>query len=423
MATEINIPKLGMSMKEADLTGWKFNEGDWVEKEAVVLTIETEKTEWEVESMGAGFLHILVTVETGARQPVGAVVGQLAETEEELKALQAESGVVATQAASEKPKPAAAKPAAPVAAGGKGERVRISPVAKKMAAESGIDISQVGGTGPGGRITKPDIELAIETKASAPAASAPANEWSGDMFDGKRVKESVSIKTGMRKAIAHHMQQSLLSSAQLTITGEMDMSAMKNLRGEFLKQEEMLQTRITYTDIFVLAMTKALQAHPIINSSLIDDEIKIWEDIHIGVAVAIMGDSVLDSGLIVPVLRNADQKPLPEISKELKVLVQAARAGTILPDDVRGSTFTITNLGGTSGTYGFGTPIINQPESAILATGPITDRAVVRDGEIVARPIMTYSFTFDHRVIDGAPASLFMAYLTQLVENPGLMLC
>ena len=243
------------------------------------------------------------------------------------------------------------------------------------------------------------------------------------MFDGKRVKESVSIKTGMRKAIAHHMQQSLLSSAQLTITGEMDMSAMKNLRGEFLKQEEMLQTRITYTDIFVLAMTKALQAHPIINSSLIDDEIKIWEDIHIGVAVAIMGDSVLDSGLIVPVLRNADQKPLPEISKELKVLVQAARAGTILPDDVRGSTFTITNLGGTSGTYGFGTPIINQPESAILATGPITDRAVVRDGEIVARPIMTYSFTFDHRVIDGAPASLFMAYLTQLVENPGLMLC
>ena len=410
-------------MKAAILTEWKFNEGDWVEKKAVVLMIETEKVQYEVESLGAGFLHILVAADTDAKQPVGAVVGQLAETEEELKSLQAKSGVVAAPAASEKSKPAPAISAAPVAAGGKGGRLRISPVAKKMATEAGIDVASVTGTGPGGRISKKDIELAIEAKASAPAASAPANEWGGEVFDGKRVKESISLRSGMRKAIANHMQQSLLNSAQLTITGEIDISAVKKLRGDFLNQEEILQTRITYTDIFVMAIAKALKAHPIINSSLIDDEIKIWEDIHIGVAVAIMGDSVLNSGLIVPVLRNADQKSLSEISKALKVLVQSARDATILPDDVKGSTFTITNLGGTGGSYGFGTPIINQPESAILATGPITDRAVVRDGEIVVRPIMTYSFTFDHRVIDGAPAALFMASLTQLMENPGLMLC
>ena len=423
MATEINIPKLGMSMKEAALIEWKFNEGDWVEKKAIVLVIETEKVTYEVEAFGEGFLHILVAADTDAKQPVGAVVGQLAETEEELKSLQAESGVVAVPAASEKLEPAPVKSAAPGKAGGKGGRVRISPVAKKMAEANGIDINLVTGTGPGGRISKKDIELAMEAEKSAPAAGAPAYEWGGEVFDGKRVKEAISVRSGMRKAIASHMQQSLLNSAQLTITGEIDMTAVKKLRGDFLKQEERLQTRITYTDIFVMAVTKALKAHPIINSSLIDNEIKIWEDIHIGVAVAIMGDSVLDSGLIVPVLRNADQKSLPEISKELKVLVQSARDATILPDDVQGSTFTITNLGGTGGSYGFGTPIINQPESAILATGPITDRAVVRDGEIVVRPIMTYSFTFDHRVIDGAPATLFMADLTQLIENPGLMLC
>jgi len=422
LATEINIPKLGMSMKEANLVEWRFNEGDWVDEKAVVLMIETEKTQWEVEALGSGFLHILVSAEGNPKQLVGAVIGQLAATEEELKALQAETGVVAAPAASNKPKPAMAKSSTP-ATGEKGGRVKISPVARKMAEDTGIDINSVIGTGPGGRITKTDIELAIEARAAAPAASVPTSEWDGEVFDGKRVKESISIRSGMRKAIAHHMQQSLLNSAQLTITGEMDMSAVKKLRADFLKQEEMLQTRITYTDILVLAVTKALKVHPLINSSLIEDEIKIWEDIHIGVAVAITGDSVLKSGLIVPVLRNADQKPLPQISKELKVLVKAAREATILPDDVRGSTFTITNLGGAGGSYGFGTPIINQPESAILGTGAITDRVVARDGEMVIRPIMTYSLSFDHRVIDGAPASLFMAYLTQLVENPGLMLC
>ncbi|MCJ7773755.1 MAG: E3 binding domain-containing protein, partial [Desulfobacterales bacterium] len=156
MATEINIPKLGMSMKEATLTEWMFNEGDWVEKKAVVLMIETEKVQWEVEALNSGFLHILVSADGNPLQPVGAVVGQLAETEEELKSLQAQSGVVAVSAASEKSKPAPAKSAAPVAAGEKGGRVKISPVAKKMAAEAGIDITSVTGTGPGGRISKTD---------------------------------------------------------------------------------------------------------------------------------------------------------------------------------------------------------------------------------------------------------------------------
>jgi len=201
------------------------------------------------------------------------------------------------------------------------------------------------------------------------------------------------------------------------------MSEVKKLRVELLAQEDTLQTRVTFTDVFVVAVTRALKDHPIINSSLIDNEIKIWEDINIGVAVAIETDDLLGGGLIVPVIKHADRKSLTDISKELKVLVEKAREGKILPDDVTGSTFTITNLGGAGGGYGFGTPIINQPESAILGTGAIADRPVVKGGEIVIRPIMTFSFTFDHRVIDGAPAAAFMARLTALLENPLLMLC
>jgi pyruvate dehydrogenase E2 component (dihydrolipoamide acetyltransferase) len=424
LATEINIPKLGMSMKEANLVEWKYNPGDWVDNKAVVLLIETEKTQWEVETLGAGFLNILVPAGPGAKQPVGTVVGQLAETEEELKALQAESGVEVVPAKRNESKHTAVETSSTaVSASPKGGRIRISPVARKMAEEHGIDPATVTATGPGGRITKDDIEAALETRASAPAEDAPAVKWEGEVLDGKRVKETISMRSGMRKAIANHMHQSLLNSAQLTNTGEIDMGEVKKLRLEMLKLEETLQTRITYTDIFVLALAKALKAHPIINSSLIDDEIKIWEDIHIGVAVAIMGNSYLEGGLMVPVLRNADQKSLPEISQELKALVRSTREATILPDDVMGSTFTFTNVGSTAKSYGYTTPIINQPESAIIGTGPIVERAVARDGEIVIRPIMTISLTYDHRVIDGAPAALFINYLTQLIENPGLMLC
>ncbi|MCP4757706.1 MAG: 2-oxo acid dehydrogenase subunit E2 [Proteobacteria bacterium] len=416
MAAEINIPKLGMSMKEASLVEWKFNEGDQVNKGDIVLIIETEKTSWEVESLGSGLLHILVPITPDAKEEVGAVVGQLAENEDELKTLQEQTGVAATPAAA--PKADAGKKAAPAAKSGKGGRLRASPVAKKLAQEQGIDLTTVAGSGPGGRITKEDVERAIEAKKSAPADAAPT----GEMVDGKEVLDTISLKSGMRKAIASHMRNSLAISAQLTTMGEIDMTEVKKLRAQLLEQEDMLGVRITYTDIFIVAITKALKAIPIVNSSLIDDEIKLWKDISIGVAVAIDDSVIVGGGLIVPVVKHTDKKTLPEISKELKGLVKDTREGKILPDNLSGNTFTITNLGGAGGGYGFGTPIINQPDSAIMGTGPITDRPVVRDGEIVIRPILTYSFTFDHRVIDGAPAGMFMAHLTQLLENPALMI-
>jgi len=198
--------------------------------------------------------------------------------------------------------------------------------------------------------------------------------------------------------------------------GEIDMTEMVNLRKNLLDRENVLGTRITYTDIFVFAIARILRDHPIINSSIIDNTIKVWEDINIGVAVA------LEEGLIVPVARNADQKSLVEISKTVKALIDKAREGKLTSDEISGGTFTLTNLGALGGGWTFETAIINQPESAILRVGATTERAMVRDGQIVIKPIMTYSLTYDHRVIQGAVAAKFMSSLVNALENPTLLI-
>jgi pyruvate/2-oxoglutarate dehydrogenase complex dihydrolipoamide acyltransferase (E2) component len=296
-----------------------------------------------------------------------------------------------------------------------------------MAEDAGIDVATLVGTGPGGRITKEDIEKAIEAKKKAPAPAAPEAQPAAPPKpdaakerDGIKIKEIIKLR-GMRKAIADHMQQSLSISAQLTSMGELEATELKKFREQLVANEDKLGIRISYTDIYVKAIAKALKQVPMVNSSIIDGEIILWEDINIGVAVALQGMDVLGGGLIVPVVRNADKKSLSEISMELKNTVQKARDGKLMPDDVSGGTFTLTSMGGLGGGWGFGTPIINQPQSAILGTGAIMDRPVVKNGEIVIRPMMPVSFTFDHRLIDGVPAGMFMGVLGQILMNPILL--
>jgi pyruvate dehydrogenase E2 component (dihydrolipoamide acetyltransferase)/2-oxoglutarate dehydrogenase E2 component (dihydrolipoamide succinyltransferase) len=407
MAVQILMPKLGMSTAPLTLVEWKAKEGESVEQGNVILVVETEKIRHDIEAEVSGFLHILV--KEGQEVPIGTVVGVIAGTKEELEVLQKEKPKGAATAAKVKEAPQAeavqAEAALPPAAEAKvKERILISPVARKLAEEHMIDITAITGTGPGGRIVREDIEKEIEAKKKA--------EVTPEVYQGRRVKSTIPLK-GMRKVIAEHMHRSLSISAQLTVMGEIDMTEMVKLRQNLLSQEEALGTRITYTDLFVFVTAKLLREHPVVNASLIDNEIKIWENINIGVATA------LEEGLIVPVVKDADKKSLVEISKTVRSLVQKAREGKLTPDEVTGGTFTITNLGALGGGYRFETVIINQPESAILGTGGITDRAVVRDGQIVIRPIMTYYFTYDHRVFTGAVAAKFMASATQLMENPG----
>ena len=417
MATNITIPKLGMTMKEATLVEWKFQEGQAIKEGDVVLIIETEKVQWDVEASASGFIHIITDVQV--TEPIGTVVGLIAESEDELAGLQKDSpapaAAAAAPAAGDKPAAKAAK--APASAGG---RVKASPIAKKMAEEHGIDLSTVAGTGPGGRIKKEDVEAAIEAAKSAPPAAAGAAAPTGEMRDGKQVKEVIKL-TGMRKTISDHMQRSLAVSAQLTSMGELECTNLKSFRAKCVEMEEALGTRITYNDIYVLAAAKALKAFPTVNASLVDNEIILWEDINVGVAVALSGADVTGGGLIVPVIKNADRKSLSEISKETKEIVQRAREGNLMPDDVTGGTFTITNMGGMGGGWGYGTPIINQPQSAIIGTGAIVDRPMARDGQVVILPMMPLSFTFDHRVLDGVPAGMFMGYLSKLLSDPQLL--
>ncbi len=421
MAVPIAAPKLGWGTEPLTLVEWKAKEGEWLEKNDTVLVITTEKITSDLEAEASGYLHILL--DEGNEAPIGSVVGLIAETKEELEALQKappkelitevvereEAPTVQPVAKAEEALPTEAPPSQAVATTKGEERIRISPVARKMAEEHMVDITNIVGTGPEGRIVREDIEKAIEAQKKEEVAPV--------VFQGKRVKSTIPLK-GMRSVIAEHMHRSLSISTQLTVMGEIDMTQVVKLRETLLSRAETIAARITYTDLFVFFVAKILRDHPIINSSLslIDKEIKLWEDVNIGVAVA------LEEGLIVPVVRDADKKSLVEISQTVSTLTQKAREGKLVPDDVTGGTFTITNLGALGGGYRFETVIINQPESAILGTGGITDRAVVRDGQIVIRPIMTYYLTYDHRIINGAVAAKFMANITQLLENPGLLL-
>lgn len=414
MATEITVPRLGMAVADATIIEWKVKEGEKVTEKQVAVVIETEKLSYEVEAPAAGFIHIVLN--EGDTAPMGRAIGIIAGTKEELEALQKavpkEVPTTATvaEASTATAAQAAAVPAKEPAVVARGkQRIKISPVARKKAEEHALDITRITGTGPEGRIVRKDIEKAIANKEAA-AASVPT-----ETIGEKRVKQTIPLR-GMRGAIAEHMHRSLSVSAQLTAMGEIDMSHMVRLRKDLVDQESVLGTRITYTDLFVFAISRVLRNHPRINSSLIGNEIEVWEDINIGIAVA------LDEGLIVPVVKAADQKSFKEISLTIKTLAEKARERKLVAEEITGGTFTLSNLGAVGDGYRFETVIINQPESAILGTGTITERAVVRDGQIVIRPIMTYYFTYDHRVIDGAVAAKFMASLIRVLEDPGLLI-
>ena len=412
MVCQIVAPKLGMSMSDVTIVEWRVKEGEKVEKGTVVLVIETEKTEWNVEAGASGFLHILV--QEGTKAKIGQVVGLIAETNEEFEKIQKEIPPQALAAEVKKVPPAQAiggKPEAPRVASGEGERIRISPIARKMAEEQMIDITRVQGTGPDGRIVKEDIERALEELKKMPV---PPEGVARGLYQGRKVKETISLK-GMRKVIAERMVGSLANSAQLSFLGKFDATELIQFR-KVLNREKAIGVSITYTEILVYTIARALKDHPDINVSLIENEIKVWEDINIGVAVALG-----KQGLLVPVVKQADKKSLIEISQEVKSLVEKARGGKILPDEVTGGTFTLTSIGAV-GVSDYQTPIINQPESAILGTGPIRDEPVVKNGQIVISPIMPYSLTVDHRVINGFGAEQFLSTLKELVETPGLRL-
>jgi len=240
-----------------------------------------------------------------------------------------------------------------------------------------------------------------------------------EIVEGKRVKATIPMK-GMRKAIAEHMHRSLAISAQLSSTNEVDMTEMIRLRNTLLKKEEEIGVRISFTDLFMLVMTKAIQYAPIVNSSLIGDEIRIWEDINVGIAVALdVGE--YESGLIVPVVKNTEKKSLIEISRSIKDLVARARSRQLTPDDLEGGTITLSNIAGVTRGWSSTTPILSIGQAVLIQPGSIFEKPVAIDGQVVIRPIMTLSVTFDHRILDGVPVGTMGRKMTELFENPDLL--
>jgi len=439
MAQNVGIPKLGLTMIDATIVEWKVSEKTKVDKDEPILVIETEKTTYDVGAIAPGILHIITP--EGETVPVGHVVGILATSPEEYEKVAKEEPPAAAPAVEAAPRaevaePVAAAPAPAAAApAGGGEKIKISPVARKLAEEHGVDISRVAGTGPGGRITKEDVQKFIEEgpKVAAPVAAAaapvPAFAPSADMAEQagiKRVKEIIPLR-GTRRTIADNLWRSLQTSAQMSSAGEVDATELIKFRQSLVDNQEQIGARITYTDIMVMVVAKTLKLHPIVNSSLVGDEIKVWDTINIGVAVDIELEQM--PGLIVPVVREADKKSLVEIHNNIMEIAQKARDRKLSPDDVAGSTFTISSTGGAGGGgiregggSGFGTPILNLGEVGLLGVGAIVKRPVVVNDEIVIRPMLSYTFTTDHRVIDGVPAGRFVGTLAKFLTNPSLLL-
>ena len=395
MAIEVVMPKFGLTMTEGTIQQWFKAEGDEVKQGEPLFEVETEKVLYEVEAPATGKLAKILW-EAQATVPVGQVVAVIAEAAENAAEVAARyeaapgAAVAAAPAAGEVPSAAAARR----------ERVPATPAARRLAEQHGIDVSTLSGTGPGGRIVREDVERAIQ---AGPRPAPPAHGAPSPAAGSPVPPESVAFR-GMRKVIADRMHRSLQSTAQLTITTEVDATELVARRSEVR-----LEFEVTYTDFIVQACARALRLHPRMNSALEGDAIVILHDAHVGLAVA------LDEGLIVPVIRHADSKPLRDIAREARDLAEKARAGRLTLDEVTGGTFTVSNLG----MYGVDafTPILNPPQTGILGVGRIVEKPAVCRGEIVPRPLMTLSLTFDHRIIDGAPAGEFLRTVADLLAH------
>ncbi len=406
MAEPLIVPKLGMAAAVVTLTEWKVKEGGRIEKGDAVLDIEAEKSTFEMPSPITGFLHILMP--EGVETDVNTMVGFIAETQAEYDSLTKAAGddAAPAPAVAAKPAPQATQPATAAANG----HIFITPVARRMAKEAGLDIRALAGSGPNGRIQKVDVEQAIAARKTGAPVAAP-------VAPGEKEVAQVIPYRGMRKVIGENMMRSLAVNAPNTMSGDFDLTLAAQYREALVTREGELGTRVTYAEILIWAVARALAKFPLMNSSLIDNEIKVWKTINVGMAVA-LGDHG-EKGLVVPVIRDAANKSLVEISKVAKDLGQRARNDKLLPEEMTGGTFTVSNFGSV-GVSAYSTPIINMPEAGILGVGRLTKKPIVRGDQIIIAPMLPYSLTHDHRITDGAAAERFLTILKDIVENPGV---
>lgn len=370
MATDIIMPQLGESIAEGTIVKWLIPVGDRVEKDQSLLEVETDKVALEIPSPASGFLTE-VLVQEGETVPIGTLLARLEETARATGVINRVGGVVV-------------RPAAPPGEG----QDRYSPAVRQLAKEHGVDLSQITGTGAGGRVTKKDV---LDYVAKREPLGIRREALGG---------EEILPFTPMRKTIAERMVKSRQTSAHVATFFEADFSAIAKVRERH---------GLTYLPFVVKAVTWAIKDVPVLNSSWGESGIVLKRDIHMGIAVS------LEDGLLVPVVRHADRKNVKDLAKEIADLAERARTKRLSPEEVQGGTFTITNHGGFGSL--FSTPIIHQPQIAILGVGAVQKRPVVINDAIGIRPMCYLSLSFDHRVIDGAIADQFMGKVKTYLEQ------
>jgi len=431
MPTDVIMPQMGESIFEGTITKWLKKPGDKVQRDEPLFEISTDKVDAEIPAPASGVLQEIVVGEGNTVQ-VNTIVGTIAADGESSASAKAAAAAPPAapkkEAASVPPAPVPAAPAAPAET--HDEDVRSSPLVRKLARENNVDLSQVTGTGLGGRITKQDIMAFIERgpSAAAPPQIAPTPQADGVSQPASRPEPSAPPRPApaaipgdlvpmsqMRKIIAQRMIESRRTSAHVHAMFEVDLTRIVNLRNKLKSSfEQRNGARLTFMPFFVRAAIIALQQFPIVNASLEGDSIRYHRHVNAGIAVA------LDWGLIVPVLKSADELNFLGLQRGITDLGERARNKKLMPTDVEGSTFTITN----PGQFGavFGLPIINQPNSAIMGVGGITKQPMVitdKDGNdsIAIRSVVHLTLGYDHRLIDGAVADQFMALVKKTLEN------
>jgi pyruvate dehydrogenase E2 component (dihydrolipoamide acetyltransferase) len=444
MATKVVMEALSPTMEEGRLVKWLKNEGDQVKNGETLAEVETDKAIMELVARGEGVLRKRLLPENEAA-PVGQLIAVIAAPDENIDALiggaaSAPAAAAATPAADGKatesggaspvPKTAAQsqgeastppqekvsaappttaqppRPAAPApAAGGNGGRTRSSPLARRMASESGLDLQAVQGSGPGGRIIKRDVEAAVASGVGGrdSGVGPPAATRAGSAEDFRDV-----ALTQIRKTIARRLSESIGPIPTFYLTAELDMERVAEMRTAMAALGD--EFKVSFNDIVLKAVATALAQHPEVNAHWLGDKIRYFNRVHLGMAVAI------DDGLITPVIFDADQKRMSEISRESRELAKRARERKLKPEEYTGSTVSVSNLG----MFGIDqfTAIINPPEVGILAIGALEEKAVVIDGAVTTRKRMRVTMSCDHRVVDGALGAKFLQTLRRLIENP-----
>jgi len=400
MAEAIVMPRLGWTMTEGTLIEWLKEDGEVVEAGELLFTVESDKSVSEVETFSGGILHIPPAApQPGDAVAIGAVLGYLLEPGEEkpggaATTPDATAAAVSTSYTAE-PTPAriVEQTRIPVSTALSTEPT-ISPRARRVAAELGVDWRLLAGKGREGRISENDVRAAAQAASTAPSA--------GELRPVTRI----------RKMIALHLGASARATVAVTLTTEADATELVSVRSKF--RDSLGPEAPTYDALLIKLTARALGEHPLLNASWQEDQILVLGAVHLGMAVD------TDDGLLVPVIRDAHAKSLQQIAADARSLATKARQGRLMLDDMKGGTFTLTNLGA----YGIDTftPIINLPQSAILGVGRIAEKPAVHDGQVVPRARMALSLTFDHRVLDGGPAARFLDRVRTFVEQPRLWL-